>query len=208
MRVLIHPTYFPSIALWAAIVQADEVVFEVQDNYQKQTFRNRTEIAGPNGIQQLNVPVNFTQKNRQLSTEVLIDNSQKWQDNHHKSLLAAYSNSPFFEFYIDQLEHIFQKEFTYIVDLNMATFECVLNCLGAEVNWDKSSVFEKQSSLTDLRFLVESNQPRFDFPTYIQVFNQKHGFISNLSILDLIFNEGPNSLNYLESINLELIARP
>ena len=103
MNVLLHPTYFANIASFVAIAKGTEVIFEVADNYQKQTYRNRCHIYGANGKLSLNIPVNHTHKNRQLYKDVKISNDNKWQSHHWKSLQSAYRTSPFFEYYEDEL---------------------------------------------------------------------------------------------------------
>ncbi|MBR9756482.1 MAG: WbqC family protein [Algicola sp.] len=205
MAILIHPTYFPSIAHFVAMVKADTVVFEMADNFQKQTLRNRTYIYAANGRLLLNVPVVYTQKNRQRYREVKVFNDENWQRNHWKSLLSAYSTSPFFEFYSDELAPLFKKEFTNLMELNLETIRLICDCLQLDLNVAETTDFEKDvQDKTDLRALVNAKleQPKFD--AYQQVFSEKHGFINNLSILDLLFNEGPNTLNYLQSQSLNV----
>ncbi|MGC1630789.1 MAG: WbqC family protein [Gelidibacter sp.] len=200
MDILLHPTYFPSIAQFVAMIQAKQVTFEVCDNYQKQTYRNRMNIYGTQGKMPLTVPVVYSQKKRQLYKDILISNDEKWQDLHWKSIQSAYSGSPFFEFYEHDLKHLFLKEATYLMDFNFRCLNAVLECLQHDLKFDLTSEFElKPLNKTDYRYLAdhrkETEQP---FKPYVQVFDEKHGFISNLSILDLIFNEGPNALLYLE----------
>ena len=199
MDCLIHPTYFPNIAHFVAMANSDSVCFEVCDNYQKQSFRNRTEIYGANGKLALTVPVSYTQKNRQLYKDVKIANDDNWQQLHLKSLQSAYSMSPFFEFYIDDLMPLFEKRFDYILDLNLYCFEMLLECLQMNLVTSKTKSFEKEPvGKTDFRPLVMRNHKVNTLETYTQVFTEKHGFIPNLSILDLLFNEGPNTELYLK----------
>ena len=206
MSVLIHPSYFSNIATWVAMVKTDDLIFEIQDNYQKQTYRNRAYIYGANGKLSLNVPVNYTQKNRQLTGEIKIAHDGKWQATHWKSLLSAYKTSPFFEFYQDDLYPIFQKKHDYLLDLNYHCFEVVKECLQIDIPYVNSQTYIKDPDCKDLRFLINARKENLQsLDQYTQVFSEKHGFISNLSILDLLFNEGPNALNYLESQSLENI---
>ena len=201
MHILIHPTYFPSIAHFAAIVQSEFVTFEVADNYQKQTYRNRAYIYGANGKLSLNVPVIFSQKNRQLYKDVKIANKEKWQELNWKSIQSSYRSSPFFEFYEDELKPLFQKKHEFILDLNFECFNVINECLQFNCSYSQTTEFKKEiSGYSDLRYLVNARKElKFNFDNYTQVFSNKHGFISNLSILDLLFNEGPNALNYLVS---------
>ena len=198
MDCLIHPTYFPNIAHFVAMMGSDTVYFEVCDNYQKQSFRNRTEIYGANGKLALTVPVSYSQKNRQLYKEVRIANEDNWQQLHLKSLQSAYSMSPFFEFYIDDLMPLFEKRFEYILDFNLNCFEVLLESLQVKITTKATTVFEKSpKGKTDYRVLAKRNFKVEGLEPYTQVFTEKHGFIPNLSILDLLFNEGPNTELYL-----------
>ncbi len=202
MICLIHPTYFPNLAHFVAMLNADTIYFEVCDNYQKQTYRNRTEIYGANGKLALTVPVSYTQKNRQLYKDVKIANENNWQQQHLKSLQSAYSMSPFFEYYIDDLMPLFEKQFDYILDFNLNCFEVLKDSLQLNVTAIHTQTFEKESKgKTDFRPLVSRNYEVNMFRRYTQVFTQKHGFISNLSILDVLFNEGPNTELYLKKLN-------
>ena len=142
MDVLLHPTYFPSVAHFVAMAQADQVVFEVFDNYQKQTYRNRTSIYGANGKLDLNVPVIYSQKNRQTFRDVQIFNSENWQVQHLKSLESAYRMSPFFEFYIDDLVPLFEMNTQTIMDFNFKCIEAIFECLQLPFEYSKTEQFE------------------------------------------------------------------
>jgi hypothetical protein len=201
MNIIIHPSYFPSIAHFVALTKAEQITFEVDDNFLKQTYRNRTYIYGANGKLALNIPVIHTQNNRQKYRDVKIFNEVKWQDLHWKSLLSAYSTSPFFEYYEYELLPLFNLKSDFILDFNLKCFEVICECLQLNLQISKSQLYQKQIEKTvDLRYLVNAKkeQPQ-QFDSYTQVFSDKHGFIPNLSVLDLLFNEGPNAVNYLES---------
>ncbi|TNJ46113.1 WbqC family protein [Tamlana fucoidanivorans] len=207
MTVLVHPTYFPSISTFVAISQAKQVIFETADNFVKQTYRNRCYIYGANGKMALNVPVVYSQKNRQKYKDVKIFNDENWQSRHWKSLLSAYRTSPFFEYYEDELQPLFVKKFDTILDFNLKCIETILDCLQLDIEIATTQIFEKTvTHADDFRSLVQAKKeiPQH-FEHYTQVFEAKHGFIPNLSILDLLCNEGPNTLNYLESQNLPIL---
>jgi hypothetical protein len=200
MNILIHPTYFPNVAHFVAIAKAEEVTFETEDNFLKQTYRSRTYIYAANGKLLLNIPVIHTQKNRQKYRDVKISQETNWQDLHWKSLLSAYKTSPFFEYYEDDLEPLFKTKSTFILDFNLKCFETICDCLQIEVDYFKTESYQKNvENNIDFRFLVNAKTEEPSFEPYTQVFDTKHGFLNNLSILDLLFNEGPNTLNYLES---------
>lgn len=206
MNILLHPTYFPSIASFVGIANAETVTFEVCENYQKQTYRNRTHIYGANGKLSLTVPVIYTQKNRQLYKDILISDDSNWQDLHWKSIQSAYSGSPFFEFYQDDFQPLFTKKQQYLLDFNFKCLDIVYDSLQLPFNYETTQVFEQSvKDKIDYRNLVDNRKEKEQtFKPYIQVFDDKHGFISNLSILDLIFNEGPNAMMYLEAQELKL----
>ncbi len=204
MSIILHPTYLSNIAHFVAMAKFGDVTFEIDDNFLKQTYRNRTYIYGANGLLSLNVPVVHSQKNRLKYRDVKVSHDTKWQSLHWKSLLSAYRTSPFFEYYEDELRPLFQTKTDYILDFNLKCFETICDCLQLEVNVTKTENYIKTvEDKTDYRFLVNAKKelPQ-NFESYTQVFSNKHRFISNLSILDLLFNEGPNALNYLESQTL------
>ncbi|WP_159024360.1 WbqC family protein [Formosa sp. L2A11] len=206
MNSLLHPTYFPNITHMAAIAQSDVVTFEMDDNFAKQTYRTRTYIYAANGKLLLNIPVIYTQKNRQKYREVKISNTENWQSLHWKSLLSAYKTSPFFEYYEDDLRPLFETKAEYILDFNLKCFETISECLQLEKTIHKTEEFKHEiTNGTDLRALVNPKSAiDFQNKKYTQVFGDKHGFINNLSVLDLLFNEGPNALDYLENQDLSL----
>ena len=197
--ILVHPTYFPSIAQMVAVSQAEKVVFEVAGNYQKQSYRNRAYIAHSNGKLLLNIPIKHTGK-RQKSKEVMVENDFPWQSQHWKSLETAYRTSPFFEFYEDELYPLFNEPAERLLDHNIRIFNTVCELIELEVPITYTQEYLKEpENNKDLRYLAKAkNQKTFNLKPYKQVFEANHGFLSNLSILDLLFNEGPNTLNYLQ----------
>jgi len=203
--ILIHPTYFPSIAQMVAVVKTDDLVFEIQDNYQKQSYRNRTYIAHANGRLLLNVPIKHTKDGtRQKTKSVTIENSFPWQTQHWKSLQSAYRTSPFFEFYEDDIAPIFNTPVKQLMELNFSIFKLLCELLGLDKTYDTSSEYLTKSPQLDLRYLVEAKkQKNYLLSSYTQVMEVNHGFLPNLSVLDLIFNEGPNALAYLESQEID-----
>lgn len=206
MDILLHPTYFPSIASFVAITNAHEVTFEVWDNYQKQTYRNRMHIYGANGKLSLTVPVIYSQKNRQLYKDILISEDSNWQDLHWKSIQSAYFGSPFFEFYQDDIEPLFTSKHKYLIDFNFKCLEVIYDCLQLPFEYEISKTYNKTvNNCIDYRPLVDDRKEKQQpFNPYVQVFDDKYGFIPNLSILDLICNEGPNAMMYLEAQQLKL----
>jgi hypothetical protein len=207
MNILIHPTYFPSISHFAAIVQAEKVTFEMEDNFQKQTNRNRTYIYSPNGIQLLNIPVKHSKTAHQKTKDIQIENDFDWQKQHFKSLEAAYRSSPFFEYFEDDLLPIFEKKHSFLMDLNLEVFDLITRCLRMKIEYSTTTEYFHEinsEEITDFRFLANGKKDLSQFESYTQVFDDKFGFINNLSVLDLVFNEGKFALDYLKSQQLLL----
>ena len=194
--MLFLPTYFAPISQYAAIFKNEKIVFEVEDNFQKQTYRNRCNIYGANGKLTLNIPI--IHNGKQQTKDIRIDNSNAWQRNHFRSLTAAYNSSPFFEFYEDDLQPIYEQEHTFLLDFNIKCHEFIMTALQSEISYSKTEIYDIYPKVKDFRNLATAKkEPNYKFSSYFQVFNDKHGFISNLSILDLIFMEGPSSFIYL-----------
>ena len=203
MSSLLLPTYFPSISNFLAIANATSVVFEVEDNFQKQTNRNRTYIYSPNGIQMLNIPIKHSKEKHQKTKEVKLETAFDWQKQHFKSLEAAYRTSPFFEYFEDTLLPIFTKKHTFLMDLNFETIEIVSKCLNMKLEYEKTTeYFHEVTDSLDFRHLANGKKDVANFTPYTQVFGEKHGFINNLSVLDLLFNEGRFALDYLKEQKL------
>jgi hypothetical protein len=198
--IIIFPSYFPSISNFVAIAKADIVTLEMEDNFQKQTNRNRMYIYSPNGIQLLNIPIKKSKVAHQKTKDVKIESAFDWQKQHFKSLEAAYRTSPFFEYFEDEITSIFKKKHTFLMDLNLETLEIVSKCLRITLNFKKThEYFNESNDKIDYRNLINGKKDTTLLDPYTQVFGNKHGFINNLSILDLLFNEGKYALDYLKS---------
>jgi len=207
MKTLIHPTYFPSISHFVAMAQSEKIVFEMEDNFQKQTNRNRTYIYSPNGIQLLNIPVKHSKEIHQKTKDVKIETDFDWQKQHFKSLEAAYRSSPFFEYFEDDIRPIFEKKHTFLLDLNFEAMNIVSKCLRMKFEYDKTPEYFREvdsNTVLDFRTLADGKKDDSQFETYTQVFEEKNGFLNNLSVLDLLFNEGRYALDYLKNQKLVL----
>ncbi|MGB5435664.1 MAG: WbqC family protein [Maribacter sp.] len=205
MRILLHPTYFPNIATLATLVQ-HEVIWEVEDNYQKQTYRNRCVICTDRGQHILSIPIKHVggDQGRQKYKEVRLDNDYQWQRQHWRTLQTAYRTSPFFEFYEDDIAPLYDKPYEFLMDFNFETLRVISECLQIELPKTRTPLYTNDvpQDMLDARFLVRcKNEPEFVQDDYVQVFGDRHGFIKNTSILDLLFNEGTNALTYLNQFN-------
>ena len=191
------PAYFPSIEYVSAVIKAQDREFTLNCNYQKQTFRNRCSIYGANGKLNLVIPVQHNKSTtHQKDHQVKIMWQENWQKLHWKSLESAYRSSPFFEFYEDELKDSFFKQPEKLSDYTIHLLQTVFSLLDIEPCFNFKENYTPLSPLEER--LINAKIPPIDnFPIYHQVFDSKHGFISNLSILDLLFNEGPQSIYYL-----------
>ncbi len=203
-EILVSLPYFGPISQFKELVGASKVWIEKEDNFQKQTYRNRMYIYGANGKLSLNIPIKHLPKTEvkvhQKYSEVKIDNEDRWQSVHWKSLKTAYQTSPFFEFYEDELAPLYSKEYVRLYEFNQDCFKIVLEFLQLDLEIEYTSEYIKEpEGLVDLRNLSNA-KISVEIPEYMQVFQEKHGFLANLSILDLLFNEGPNAVEYLRGM--------
>lgn len=196
---LFIPTYFSPISQYSEIIKADEITFETEDNFQKQTYRNRCYIYNVNGKQLLSIPVKHKiTEGRKKTKDALIENDFPWQDQHFKSLQSAYRTSPYFEFFEDDIAVIFEKKYKYLHDINIDSYVFITNALQLNTVFKKTKTYQIEATEKDFRHLADVKyQPKKLVDTYVQMFDDNHGFIPNLSILDLLFMEGPNSISYL-----------
>lgn len=157
----------------------------------------------------LNIPIQHVGKDqgRQYYKEVKLENDYKWQRQHWRALQTAYRTSPYFEFYEDEIAPLYAKTYTYLQDYNLKSIEIICNCLQISMPNAKTLAYEQTTSQHhDFRVLVNAKR-KFDVvqPEYNQVFGERHGFIINVSTLDLLFNEGPNAIMYLKNLKIDPI---
>lgn len=192
--------YFGPVSYFAELIKAENYQFEIHENFPKQTYRNRFYIQGANGKLRLGVPTVHNGNRKMKDLEISYDHP--WQKEHLKSLFSAYRSSPYFEYYEDGIVSIFEKKEKYLFDLNLKTIEFISSKLKLELNLNTTSSYELIDESIDFRNQFSpKSEPQIQFPPYIQVFDDKFEFIPDLSILDLLCNEGPKSATYLKEIN-------
>ncbi len=201
--VLIETQYLPSLAAFAHMIKGRPLVIEACENYQKRSFRNRAYIAGAGGVQRLSIPLEKGKNHRTPVKEVRLSNAYDWRSQHRHALRSAYGRAPFFEHFMPELEDLFfNQKIKFLLDFNIALLERIIHWLDMDVPVVKSEVFETHPNGMDLRnrFLPGEANDKESFPPYYQVFSDKNGFISGLSIVDLIFNVGPEAVSYLKAL--------
>ena len=201
MKIIIHPTYFPNIDLLSQLIKSENILFEISDKYIKQTLRNRTEIHAANGKLILSIPVKYSSSKKEKYKDIKICYNSRWQKIHLKSIESAYRNSPYYDFFEDYFIKFFNKKEKFLIDANIKSIEVIYGILDMKMKYDLTNDYKnKLENYTDYRKLVDSNyDEKMSKINYSQVFQEKNGFISGLSSLDIIFNKGLESLDYINS---------
>ncbi len=200
MQVLLSTTYFGPVQWYQKLHRADVVLIEQCESFQKQTYRNRCLIATTNGVQTLTVPVE--RGSSSLIRDMRISDHGNWRHLHWMALQSAYGESPFFEYYQDDIRPFFEKRWDYLMDYNEAICQKMCELIDIEAKVERTSEFVLEpDNLADMRTAINPKHPApdadFTPKHYYQVYAQKHGFLPNLSVLDLLFNMGPESVFYL-----------
>jgi len=196
---LFSTAYFPSISYMARFLAEDEPLIEVFETYRKQTYRNRCRVMTANGVESLSVPVVKVNGNHTMTKDIIISPVEPWQHIHSRCLESAYKAAPYFDHYYDYLKPIFEGRFERLVDLNDAALQVVLKMLKVNKETVHTTDYVRDCE-NDLREVFSPKKPIDSrlFPTYYQVFSEKFPFAPDLSVLDLIFNEGPEAIDYLK----------
>lgn len=203
-KVLLSTTYLGPIQYYSKLVKYNKVYIEINDHFVKQTYRNRCKIYGANGILQLSIPVKKSAPKIKVK-DLLIDYDTNWQKMHWKSIESAYRSSPFFEFYEDDFLPFYKTKYKFLLEFNSLLQNVILEHLDVNKNIQYTDEFlsAEGSDYEDYRDSIHPKKnhldPNFNCKQYNQVFIHKHGFKENLSIIDLLFNEGPNAINILNS---------
>ncbi len=197
-EICIHPSYFVDVITLIHIHKSEAVVLETQDSYVKQTYRNRTYIAAANGKLALNIPIIHQKTGHSISyNAVEMDLSQTWATTHLKSIKSAYYSSPYFEYYQDDLETLFKDIPNSLIEWNIKTLHFLLKNL--QLHKEIKVTQEYQNDTLAHRLITAKGTPLITLDSYIQVFQEKHGFSHPLSGLDLLFNLGPAAGHYIKS---------
>ena len=203
MTAVVCQAYLPNIHYCSWIIAQKQAYFVRDTHFQKQTYRNRTEIYGANGKLKLTLPiVHNKSKSHQKEGEVQIANTTAWQKQHWKSISSAYRSSPYFEFYEADLISFYKEEVTHLMQFNLNLLNKIMELIEFSmsykiVKWKKDN-HQRMDDLVNAKKSLLIN-----FEPYRQVFEEKNGFIPNLSIIDLLFNLGPDTLSYLQKHSLK-----
>ena len=204
--ILLSTAYLPPVIYFAHIVHARSVYLEKKETYIKQTYRNRCEIYSANGKLRLSIPVIRVNGNHTRTDDILISHKENWPRSHWRALESAYNSSPYFLYYKDALAPFFNHRYTSLFEYNTGLLNTILELLDlySEIRFTET-YSQTDDDIVDLRNKIspDISVSKDHFPEYQQVFSEKSGFLPNLSILDLLFNEGPGALEYLNSVKRE-----
>jgi len=201
--ILLSTAYLPPVEYMAIFLKYENIIIEKEETYPKQTYRNRCKIMTANGIINLPIPVNKTNGNNTKIKEITISNTDLWYINHWRAINSAYSGSPFFLYYKDDLIRFYDKKYNNLLEFNTELTKTLLSLIGIKYNIEFSNSFVKPNTTSnDLRFSISPKKENelYALKKYIQVFSNKFKFIPNLSIIDLLFNLGPETKDYLTDL--------
>jgi len=205
MNIIHDNQYCPPISYFALLLKAENCLIEKHENFVKSSNRNRCRIAGPNGLQMLSIPIDSGKSHRQLFKDIISSNAIDWQKNHWQSLCSSYRRSPYFEFYEDELKPLFADNSVLIFDLNTQIIKKIIGLLKLDISLAYTNSYQKDyDGFLDARNLYKENMFAPALPPYIQVFGDRHPFLNDISILDLLFNQGPQAKDYLQQLSNKL----
>jgi len=198
---ILKSEYLPPISTFWALVNSENSFLEINENYQKKSTRNRAQILGVNGIEVLSVPLQKGKNSKMPIQEVAISNESNWQGKHLHSIRSAYGNSPYFDYYFDSLQGIINSKHGTLIRLNQKLLDFFITSLDLDVKLKQTVeyIHSYDENFCDLRKLKFSKTELNGYSpkTYNQVFEEKHDFVSGLSILDLLMCKGPESILYI-----------
>ena len=198
---LLPTAYFGPISYYAILLQHPNCRIELNEHFIKQSIRNRCDIYGANGKLRLSIPKERKGSSKTIIRNLKISYRNNWQKQHWNAIESAYNSSPFFEYYKDELKPFFEEKEEYLVKFNSKLQNTILRMLHQENIIKNTTEYLHKGDFFDLRNYrwKLKNQEKYD-----QVFMEKQGFIPNLSILDLLFNLGPESVDYLHNLDLSI----
>ena len=190
--------FLPSVQYVSLFLKSENASIELFETYQKQSCRTRCNVMTANGVQTLTIPVIKVNGNHTLTKDIEISYKESWQQVHLRCLESAYRKSAYFDYYFPYFEKIYKQRFNTLVELNDYCLKVILKLIKVKKEYSYTEDFEKIIDNTDYRIFLSKNEVnKIEMKPYYQVFADRHGFISNLSIADLLFNEGPAAINLL-----------
>src|SRR6185437_12108983 len=200
---------FPNISWWAAISGAQSLYLDQAEHFQKMTYRNRYYISGANGIIQLSIPLIHGRNQRAAMKDIQISNKDRWQVQHWRTLVSVYRRSPYFDHYENSVNSLFKKQYNYLLDFNIASIRWLKEQI--KMQFEEQLIDEYIKVYDDAVYDLRKMKPRIEksveisYPEYYQVFKDRTGFLPNLSMLDLLFSEGPYTHDWVNSHKRDIL---
>jgi hypothetical protein len=198
--VLLHTAYLPNVNYFYFLLNSEKVFIETGEHFEKQSYRNRCEILSANGRLSLTIPLQKN-GNKELITEKKISYAERWQSKHWTAITSAYKNAPYFEYFEEEFKPFYKNEFDYLFDFNTQLLQLILKILRIKKDLFFTGIYEKEFAGLDLRKLIHPKEKKIaegaSGSIYYQVFLDKFGFTKNLSVIDLLFNTGLETIPYL-----------
>ncbi|MDO5664745.1 MAG: WbqC family protein [Bacteroidia bacterium] len=191
--VLFSSFYLAPVEYYSVLFRSQSAIIEIHDNYQKQSYRNRCIIAGANGALSLSIPIEKPNTPKCAMKDIRIAEHGNWRHLHWNTIVSAYNSTPFFEYYEDDFRPFYEKQYTFLHDFNEELRQLICSFIGIKtaVSYSKAFFLNVPNGITDCRETIHPKHPSdFVAKPYYQVFAEKHGFLPNLSIIDLLFNMG------------------
>jgi hypothetical protein len=193
---------FPNIAWWIKAIQADVIVFDKAEHFEKMSYRNKYYITGANGMITLSIPLVNGREQRSAMGNISISNTEAWQVQHWRTLVSVYKRSPYFEHYEQSLQQLFETPYLHLTDFNLASVRWLSAQLKLQMDIQFADTYQKETDgAIDLRNMKRSREDNTNAIKYYQLFEERNGFLKNLSLLDLLFSEGPATAEILKGAN-------
>ena len=198
MPLLLELQYLAPVQYYAKLCSGQSILIEQHEHYIKRSYRNRAHILGANGVMRLTIPLKKGKNEGQPIREVQIEYVRKWQQQHWQSIQSAYGKAPFFEHYSDELRPFFEKKYKFLFDFNFELMEMLVELIGInpEIFLTNNYTHKPHEGTLDLRNSIHPKEkhhqpdPHYQSTPYAQVFQEKHGFVPDMSVLDLLFCMG------------------
>ena len=203
--ILIESQYAGNCSYWNLLLKSKEIYIDSHEHYVRRSYRNRTHILGANGLLRLSIPLESGKSQHAAMKDVRISYNERWQELHWHSMVSAYSRSPYFDYYEDHLKKFYEQKFELLIDFNFQFMQTIASILKVDLSVKFTEKYFSKDEFfgTDYRsFILPNKKSEINFSSYPQVFNDRFPFEADLSILDVLFNKGTTSVEYLSKLSV------
>lgn len=203
--ILIESQYAGNCSYWNLLLKSKEIYIDSHEHYVRRSYRNRTHILGANGLLRLSIPLESGKSQHAAMKDVRISYNERWQELHWHSMVSAYSRSPYFDYYEDHLKKFYEQKFELLIDYNFQFMLTIASILKVDLSVKFTEKYFSKDEFfgTDYRsFILPNKKSEINFSAYPQVFSDRFPFEADLSILDVLFNKGTTSVEYLSKLSV------